>query len=225
MPVLQLERLTKSYPSPEGGRLSVLSSVDLSLEKGEIVSITGRSGSGKSTLLSLAALLLPPDSGRVLYSGKDVTGLKGKELSRLRSFSMGFVFQSSLLLSDFSALENVAMPLLIQGKRKAEAYSKAEELLGLLSLSGRASHRPDELSGGEKQRVAIARALVTAPEIIFADEPTGLLDERTREDVENALFSSARSLGLSMLLVTHDPELAGKADRSLVLLGGRLQDG
>lgn len=225
MPALQLDGVSKGYPSPAGGTLHVLCSVDLSLEKGEIVSITGRSGSGKSTLLSVAALLLPPDGGRVLYSGKDVTALKGKELARLRSRSMGFVFQSSLLLADFSALENVAMPLLIQGIRKKEAYKRAEEALGLVGVGERALHRPDALSGGEKQRVAIARALAPSPAIIFADEPTGLLDESTRETVEAALFESVRAYGLSMLLVTHDQALAGKADRKLVLKGGALQDG
>ena len=224
MLVLQLEGLYKSYKGPEGD-IPVLEGSGLSLAKGEIAAITGRSGAGKSTLLSVAALLIPPDRGRILYSGRDVTTIRGKELSLLRSRSMGFVFQSSLLLSDFSSLENVAMPLLIQGMKRKDAYRRAGEMLAMLGLSERLKHRPDALSGGEKQRVAIARALAGSPEVIFADEPTGLLDEHTREEVEEALFSSVRDLGLSMLLVTHDEKLSRKADRRLVLSSGRLSDG
>ena len=223
--LLRLDGISKSYPTPGGGSIKILSSLSLSLEEGEVVSITGRSGAGKSTLLSIAALLLSPDEGRVLYRGHDSSRLSEKETAALRSSSMGFIFQSSVLLEDFSALENVAMPLLIQGRSRREAFSRASSLLDEVGLQERKEYRPRLLSGGERQRVAIARALSASPAIVFADEPTGSLDERNGLEIGRLMFSAVRKEGRGMIIVTHDRELAGSADRMLVLSEGRLSDG
>lgn len=222
--LLRLEGISKSFPAPDGSPVEILSGLDLSLEEGEVISIVGRSGSGKSTLLSIAALLLSPDGGRILYGGQDTSSLTAREVSSLRSTSMGFIFQSSILLEDFSALENVAMPLLIQGKGRKEAFSAAERLLEKVGLSERMGYRPGQLSGGERQRVAIARALSPSPSVVFADEPTGSLDERSAADIESLLLSAVRSEGLGMIIVTHDRNLAERADRMLLLSEGRLFD-
>lgn len=219
--VLRLEAVYKSYDVP-GGKLHILNGTDLSVGKGEIISIRGRSGSGKSTLLSVAALLLSADSGRILYSGKDTAALSGKEIEELRLRKMGFVFQAATLLDDFSAEENAAMPLLIAGERRKDAIRRADELLEALSVSDRKDHRPAELSGGERQRVAIARALALSPDIIFADEPTGSLDEKTALDVESLMLESVRLSGSSLVYVTHNSDFAMKADRALVLKEGVL---
>lgn len=219
--VLRLEAVYKSYDVP-GGKLHILNGTDLSVGKGEIISIRGRSGSGKSTLLSVAALLLSADSGRILYSGKDTATLSGKEIEELRLRKMGFVFQAATLLDDFSAEENAAMPLLIAGERRKDAIRRADELLEALSVSDRKDHRPAELSGGERQRVAIARALALSPDIIFADEPTGSLDEKTALDVESLMLESVRLSGSSLVYVTHNSDFAMKADRALVLKEGVL---
>lgn len=223
--LLRLEGITKSYRMPDGSSLDILSGIDLSLREGEVVSIAGRSGSGKSTLLSIAALLLAPDEGRILYEGRDVSGLSAKEMQRLRSRSVGFVFQSSLLLEDFTVLENAAMPLLIQGMKPREAYSEAERLLDKVGLLDRRDYRPRLLSGGERQRAAIARALAPSPLVIFADEPTGSLDERTAASIEALMLDTVRSEGRCMLMVTHNRDFAAKADRMLTLSEGRLLDG
>ena len=222
--LLRLEGISKSFPAPDGSPVEILSGLDLSLEEGEVISIVGRSGSGKSTLLSIAALLLSPDGGRIFYGGQDTSSLTAREVSSLRSTSMGFIFQSSILLEDFSALENVAMPLLIQGKGRREAFSAAERLLEKVGLSERMGYRPGQLSGGERQRVAIARALSPSPSVVFADEPTGSLDERSAADIESLLLSAVRSEGLGMIIVTHDRNLAERADRMLLLSEGRLFD-
>ena len=220
--VLKLEHIRKVFPSPSGDELEILKDIDLEIRRGEAVSIVGQSGSGKSTLLSIAALLLSRDEGNVLYNGSNISNLKEKEIASIRSESMGFVFQSSLLLEDFSALENVAMPLMIQRMDKRSAFNKAAEYLSLMGLENRSSHRPYELSGGERQRVAIARALVTAPAIIFADEPTGALDEAGAANVEALLLNAIKDKNLSMLLVTHNLSFARKCDRCLTLRSGVL---
>lgn len=222
--LLRLEDIRKSFPSPDGkGEVRILEGVDLSLKKGEVISIVGQSGSGKSTLLSVAALLTDINEGKIFYSGKDVASLSEKEIALLRSKTMGFVFQSSLLLEDFSALENIAMPLMIQGMKKKDAMDKANEFLTLVGLEDRSGHRPKALSGGERQRIAIARALSTSPDIIFADEPTGSLDEKNAEVVENMLLDSVRMKGSGLILVTHNTEFAAKADRIYTLKGGKLE--
>ena len=220
--VLKLEHIRKVFPSPSGDELEILKDIDLEIRRGEAVSIVGQSGSGKSTLLSIAALLLSRDEGNVLYNGSNISNLKEKEIASIRSESMGFVFQSSLLLEDFSALENVAMPLMIQRMDKRSAFNKAAEYLSLMGLVNRSSHRPYELSGGERQRVAIARALVTAPAIILADEPTGALDEASAANVEALLMNAIKDKNLSMLLVTHNLSFARKCDRCLTLRSGVL---
>lgn len=222
--LLRLEDIRKSFPSPDGkGEVRILEGVDLSLKKGEVISIVGQSGSGKSTLLSVAALLTDINEGKIFYSGKDVASLSEKEIALLRSKTMGFVFQSSLLLEDFSALENIAMPLMIQGMKKKDAMDKANEFLALVGLEDRSGHRPKALSGGERQRIAIARALSTSPDIIFADEPTGSLDEKNAEVVENMLLDSVRMKSSGLILVTHNVEFASKADRIYTLKGGKLE--
>ena len=222
--ILRLENIRKSYPSPNGDSLVILSSVNLSLNDGETVSVIGRSGSGKSTLLAVAALLSQPDSGNILYRGESILALDDKRKAEMRQKNLGFIFQSSLLLADFSALENTAMPLMISGIRKREAFERASEILDTLGLKERKNHRPSALSGGERQRTAVARALVTSPDIVFADEPTGALDEKSAAEVEEMLLDAVRKGGHSMLLVTHNPDFASRADRMLTLSGGILHE-
>ena len=222
--ILRLENIRKSYPSPNGDSLVILSSVNLSLNEGETVSVIGRSGSGKSTLLAVAALLSQPDSGNILYRGESILALDDKRKAEMRQKNLGFIFQSSLLLADFSALENTAMPLMISGIRKREAFERASEILDTLGLKERKNHRPSALSGGERQRTAVARALVTSPDIVFADEPTGALDEKSAAEVEEMLLDAVRKGGHSMLLVTHNPDFASRADRMLTLSGGILHE-
>ena len=205
MNLLELEGIRKSFPSPSGGRISILDGVDLSLSEGEIVSIVGRSGSGKSTLLSIAALLSRPDEGSIRYSGRDVSSLDERGTAALRAASMGFVFQSSLLLSDFSAEENIAMPLMIQGMKRQDALHEAARYLELVGLSE-------------------ARAIAGNPLVIFADEPTGSLDEKSAAAIETILLDAVRSTGHSLLFVTHDLDFAAKADRRLELMEGVLCD-
>lgn len=219
-PVLALEDIGKTFRAVtrDGKDLEILRSVSFSLERGESLSIVGRSGSGKSTLLYIASLIEKPTSGRVLYSGVDTSSLGERQSAALRREKMGFVFQNSLLLEDFSALENVMIPLLNCGVRKAEAKKRSEEILERIGLEKRLDHRPFELSGGERQRVAIARAIVTRPEIVFADEPTGALDEESQSLVEDMLFSLVRDEGIALLLVTHNSAFASKSDRTMTLV-------
>lgn len=222
--ILSLESVSKSFDMPSGGgKLEILRSIDLTVRRGEGLSIVGKSGSGKSTLLYIAALIEKPSSGRVLYSGLDATDMSDAQLATLRRERMGFVFQNSLLLEDFSALENVAMPLLNKGLRPKEAFARAQELLEAFSLGQRSGHRPFELSGGERQRVAIARALSTGPEIIFADEPTGALDEESQSIVEDMLLEQVRERGVALMLVTHNLAFASRLERSLTLCGKELR--
>ena len=201
--ILRLENIRKSYPSPDGDSLVILSSVNLSLNDGETVSVIGRSGSGKSTLLAVAALLSQPDSGDILYRGESILALDDKRKAEMRQKNLGFIFQSSLLLADFSALENTAMPLMISGMRKREAFERASEILDTLGLKERKNHRPSAL---------------------FADEPTGALDEKSAAEVEEMLLDAVRKGGHSMLLVTHNPDFASRADRVLTLSGGTLHE-
>lgn len=219
--ILRLEHIEKSYKTAEG-KLRIIDDVSLSVSSGETVAIVGQSGSGKSTLLSIAALLLDKDGGKIFYKGDDSDLMDKHKIETLRSKAMGFVFQSSLLLQDFSALENVAMPLLIQGEGRKSAFDKASEYLELVGLSDRASHRPGKLSGGERQRVAIARSLSSDPYIIFADEPTGALDEASAENVSNILLESVKKKGKGMIMVTHNQILASRCDKVLTLKGGKL---
>ena len=202
------------------GTLEVLKGVDFSVDKGEVVAVVGASGAGKSTLLQILGTLSTPDSGSLLVDGTDVLRLSGKALSAFRNRRIGFVFQAHHLLPEFNALENVMIPALIGGVSPRDARSKALPLLEAVGLSGRLEHKPSELSGGEQQRVAIARALVNSPAILFADEPTGNLDSRTKEDIHRLLFSLRESLGQTLVFVTHDPALASLCDRTC-----HMQDG
>ena len=202
------------------GALEVLKGVDFSVDKGEVVAVVGASGAGKSTLLQILGTLSTPDAGSLLVDGTDVLRLGGKALSAFRNRRIGFVFQAHHLLPEFNALENVMIPALIGGDSPRDARSKALPLLEAVGLSGRLEHKPSELSGGEQQRVAIARALVNSPAILFADEPTGNLDSRTKEDIHRLLFSLRESLGQTLVIVTHDPALAALCDRTC-----HMQDG
>lgn len=222
--VLVLENVKKSYASPDGGAVEILKNIELSIERGSAVSIVGHSGCGKSTLLSAAALLLSIDGGHIIYSGEDTSYMNDKRIAELRQNSMGFIFQSSLLLEDFTAAENVAMPLLIKGMGRRESIARAEECLGRMGLSDRSSYKPAMLSGGERQRTAIARAIVTDPLIIFADEPTGALDEESAALAETLLLSAVKDKGLSMLLVTHNRQFAAECDHSYLLKSGVLDE-
>lgn len=202
------------------GRLEVLKGVDFSVEKGEVVSIVGASGAGKTTLLQILGTLSGPDSGSLEIDGKNVLALSEKQLSAFRCREIGFVFQAHHLLPEFSALENVMMPALIAGRRTSEAKKAALELLERVGLEDRAEHKPAQLSGGEQQRTAIARALINNPAVLLADEPTGNLDSATKQEIHRLLFSLRESLGQTIVLVTHDPQLAALCDRSLEMRDG-----
>lgn len=212
--IIKAQGINKSF-----GELQVLKNVDFEVEKGEIVSIVGASGAGKTTFLQILGTLLSPDSGSLEIAGLK-TGGSDKELAEFRNRHLGFVFQSHHLLPEFTALENVCIPALIAGTTEREAKKKAAELLEKVGLADRAEHKPAQLSGGEQQRVAIARALVNSPDVLLADEPTGNLDSNTKQDIHNLLFELRKSLGQSIVIVTHDKELAQLCDRSLEMKDG-----
>lgn len=202
------------------GALEVLKGIDFHAEKGEIISIVGASGAGKSTLLQILGTLSVPDSGSLSIDGQDVLGLDSKSLSAFRGRRIGFVFQAHHLLPEFTASENVMMPALIAGTGWKQARTKAESLLGVLGVEARAGHKPSELSGGEQQRVAIARAIVNNPAVLFADEPTGNLDSVTKQEIHRIFFELRDTLGQTIVIVTHDPQLAGLCDRCLTMKDG-----
>ena len=207
------------------GTLEVLKGIDLQVDKGEILAVTGASGAGKTTLLQILGTLSTPDSGSLEIDGTTVfdaggRSLKGEALATFRGRRIGFVFQAHHLLPEFTALENVMIPALIAGRTRSDAEAAAKELLRIVGLSERCGHKPSELSGGEQQRVAIARALVNSPAVLFADEPTGNLDSSTKQEIHKLLFSLRDTLGQTLVIVTHDPELAGLCDRTLVMKDG-----
>ena len=207
----------------QGGRqLAVLRDVELAVARGERVAIVGRSGAGKSTLLHILAGLSDPDVGTVAVMGTSLTTASVAQRARLRNQRMGFVYQFHHLLPEFTALENIAMPLLVGGSRFVEAAERANELLAAVDLSARASHRPHELSGGERQRVAVARALVASPAVVLADEPTGNLDRDSAESVLAMMMELSESHGTAFVVVTHDDDIAGRAERVLMLVDGTL---
>ena len=214
--IIDAKGIRKSF-----GTLEVLKGIDFCAEAHEIVAIMGASGAGKSTLLQILGTLSMPDSGSLLIDGEDVLKLKGDKLSAFRGRRIGFVFQSHHLLPEFSAVENVLIPALIAGVPMKEARGRAVRLLGEVGLEGRLDHKPAELSGGEQQRVAIARALVNDPAVLFADEPTGNLDSATKQEIHKLFFALRERLGQTIVIVTHDPELAGLCDRCLVMRDGQ----
>lgn len=203
------------------GSLKVLKGVDVEVKRGEVVSIMGASGAGKSTLLQILGTLSTPDAGLVEIEGTATSSLSGKELSAFRNREVGFVFQAHHLLPEFTALENVMIPALIGGRAFGEARGAAGALLETVGLGGRLAHKPAALSGGEQQRVAIARALVNSPAILLADEPSGNLDSKTKDDIHRLFFSLRDSLGQTIIIVTHDPDLAASCDRCLTMRDGR----
>jgi lipoprotein-releasing system ATP-binding protein len=215
--MIQLESITKNF-----GSLQVLKGISFTIEKGEVVSIVGPSGAGKTTLLQIMGTLDRPDSGQIWLNGTDVSRMKEKELSAFRNREIGFVFQFHQLLPEFTALENVMIPALIQGVSSSTARKSAMEMLDFLGLSSRVSHKPAELSGGEKQRVAVARALVNHPSVILADEPSGSLDTQNKEELHRLFFDLRDKLGQTFVIVTHDEDLASKTDRTIHLIDGRV---
>jgi lipoprotein-releasing system ATP-binding protein len=220
--VLQATGLTKSYGQGESAIL-VLDGIDLEICRGERVAIVGLSGSGKSTLLHLLAGLDNADTGQVLIGGEDIANLDENSLCRLRNKALGFVYQFHYLMSEFTALENVAMPLMIGDSSRKVANTIAGEVLARVGLQERLGHKPGQLSGGERQRVAIARALVTRPQCVLADEPTGNLDEKTAEEVNQLLLDLSHEFGMSFVVVTHNHDLANRMDRILVLHNGLIE--
>lgn len=220
--VLELRRIARHYREGEA-RLDILVDVNLTIYPGETVALLAPSGAGKSTLLHIAGLLEKQDGGEVLIKNAATSRMSDAERTRLRRATVGFIYQFHHLLPEFSALENVALPQMINGLSGSEARARAQQLLDYLRLGPRASHRPSELSGGEQQRVAIARAVANAPHLLLADEPTGNLDPRTAEHVFGTLLALARSTGLAALIATHNLELAKQMDRRVTLRDGRIE--
>lgn len=204
------------------GELEVLHGVSLSVKRSEVVSLVGASGAGKSTLLQIIGTLMKPDSGTITIDGISPAGLGERALAEFRNRHIGFVFQYHHLLEEFSALENVMMPMLIGGARRSAAKERARELLDMVGMSARLEHKPSMLSGGEQQRVAIARALVNSPEVVLADEPTGNLDSVTRDEIQRLFFDLRDRTSQTFLIVTHDETLASLSDRKIELRDGRI---
>ena len=217
--MIQTENITKSF-----GSLQVLKGIDLHIDRGEVVSIVGPSGAGKTTLLQIIGTLDRPDSGSVHVDSVDVTSLSQKALADFRNRHLGFVFQFHQLLPEFTALENIMIPAYIAGTNQRQAKDRAMELLQFMGLRDRASHKPAELSGGEKQRVAVARALINSPAVILADEPSGSLDTQNKKELHQLFFDLRDRYGQTFVIVTHDEELAALTDRTLHMRDGQWYD-
>ena len=215
--MIELRNICKSY-----GSLAVLSDVSLTVGNNEIITIVGPSGAGKTTLLQIAGSLDRPDSGKVIYDGTDLSGLNDRRLSEFRNRNIGFIFQFHQLLPEFTAVENAAMPALIAGLPRRKAFDKASELLDMLGLGERLRHKPSEMSGGERQRTAVARALINDPRVVFADEPTGSLDSRNRDEIRSLMAALRQRLGQTFVIVTHDPSVSEIADRIIHMADGRI---
>jgi len=217
--MIDIKGIKKSF-----GSLEVLKGIDLHIDKGEVVSIVGPSGAGKTTLLQIIGTLDRPDTGTITIDGIDVSKLSSKKLSDFRNLHIGFVFQFHQLLPEFTAIENIMIPAYIAGVSHREARQRAEELLEFMGLSDRASHKPNELSGGEKQRVAVARALMNHPAVILADEPSGSLDSKNKEELHQLFFDLRDKFGQTFVIVTHDEQLASITDRTIHMRDGQLEN-
>jgi lipoprotein-releasing system ATP-binding protein len=215
--MIELNNINKSF-----GNLQVLKDINLQIEKGEIVSIVGPSGAGKTTLLQIMGTLDKPDSGSVKYNGIDITSYKEKELSDFRNRHIGFVFQFHQLLPEFTAEENIMIPALIAGANDIDARARAIELMEMLDIADRATHKPSEMSGGEKQRIAVARALINRPDVILADEPSGSLDSKNRDELYKLFFNLRESLNQTFVIITHDESLSKITDRSIKIVDGMI---
>jgi len=224
MNVIEARELSKFYVGGDGGTVDVLNGVSLDVRQGEMIAVVGASWAGKSTLLHILGALDRPTAGEVTLDGQALSALGDEQLSRLRNNKVGFVFQFHHLLREFSALENVMMPLRISGWDTPRARSRAQEMLARVGLSARSTHRPSEMSGGEQQRTAVARALVIDPVVVLADEPSGNLDHANAERLHEQFAQLVRDLNIAMVVVTHNKSLAARADRALLLEDGKLQE-
>ena len=215
--VIEIKEVSKSY-----GQLTVVDKVSLTIPEGEIMAIVGPSGAGKTSLLQIIGTLDRPDSGKVLFDGVDVLSLNDRKMSAFRNSNIGFVFQFHQLLPEFSALENVALPALIGGMSRKEAFRRATGLLDEMGLAPRLNHKPAQMSGGERQRTAIARAIMNSPRIVLADEPTGSLDSRNRDEIQAIMLSLRNDRKQTIVMVTHDPDMAAIADRTVTMADGKI---
>jgi lipoprotein-releasing system ATP-binding protein len=221
-PIVRIEALSKSYPVSGGRRIEILKNIDLVLNSGDSLAIVGASGIGKSTLLQILGTLDRPNSGRMYFKGSDIFKMNNDRLARFRNQMVGFVFQFHHLLPEFTAVENVMMPILIRGAKRSSAYGQSAQMLARIGLEQRLEHRVTDLSGGEQQRVALARALILRPALLLADEPTGNLDKQTGKQIHELLIELNRELGMTMVVVTHNPDLASLMARRVTIVDGAL---